>query len=117
MITTVIVILLIGEILFRYFDAEMDTIRFRPNQSWFPNWEWWISTKWQFDNWFIKVPFSMLQNGWHFVKFLAQMVRIASPVTLAIMLLGYPLWFIPIAIIVLYGIGGIVFEITYGSKL
>lgn len=117
MITTVIIILLIGEMLFRFFDAEMDTIRFRPTQSWFPKWEWYVSNKWQFDNWWIKVPFSMLQNGWHFIKFVAQMVRIASPVTLAVLYLVYPLWIIPIIIGIIYGLGGLVWEFTYGSKI
>jgi hypothetical protein len=113
----IIVILLVGEILFRFFDAEQDTIMFRTPQSWFPKWRWYIENNWGTKNWWLKVPFSMLLDGWHFIKFCAQMVRIVSPVTLAIMLLGFPLWFIPIAVIALYGIGGIVFELTYGSKI
>lgn len=112
-ITTIV--LLQSEFLFRLFDAEMDTIRFKPNESWFSKSPWYISNEWRFSNWFIKVPFSMFQNGWHFIKFFAQISRIAPMAFFACIICNYNLLFtIPISIF-LYAFGGIFWESTYGD--
>lgn len=110
-----IIVLLQSEFLFRLFDAEMDTIRFRPTESWFSKKTWYVSNNWQTKNWFLKVPFSMFLDGWHFIKFLAQMARIFPMAFFACMLCNYNLLFtIPISIL-LYAFGGIVWESTYGD--
>jgi len=112
----VIFILLLSEFLFRFFDAEMDTLKFRPAECWFPNWVWYSGNNWKDRNWFIKVPLSMFLDGWHFVKFLAQMVRIIPLCLFACMLLDINFLFTIPGTIVLYGLGGIVWELTYGTN-
>ena len=109
---TALVILTAAEVLYRYFDAEMDTIKFRPAESWWFNWKWYVSTEWHFPFW-LKIPFSMLQNGWHFIKFLMQMVRIGAIVLVFCLAYGV-VWYYGIGLLIgLYGFGGIIWEITY----
>jgi len=109
---TSIIILVIGEALYRFCDAEMDTIKFRPQDSWYPKWGWYVSTEWHFPFW-LKVPFSMLQNGWHFIKFLMQMARIGA-IVLVVCLTYSVEWYYGIGLLIaLYAFGGIIWEITY----
>jgi len=111
----VLFILLLSEFLFRLFDAEMDTIRLRYPECWCPGWAWYIENNWQVKSWWLKVPFSMLLDGWHFIKFLAQMARIIPLCLFACMLLDINFLFTIPGTIVLYGLGGIVWELTYGT--
>lgn len=63
MVAVVIALLVIGF----FFDAERDTIQFRPQQSWFPDWDYWVKKNWQ-KPWFVKLfPF---WDGWHICKFI-----------------------------------------------
>ena len=110
---TALIILLIAEILYRFFDAEQDTIMFRTPQSWFPKWRWYIENNWGTKSWWLKVPFSMFLDGWHFIKYLMQMVRIGALVL--VFCLAYSVqWYYGIGLLIgLYGLGGIIWEITY----
>jgi len=37
----------------------------------FPNWEWYVSNNWKYDNaivqWFMRYPFSFMKDGFHFI--------------------------------------------------
>jgi len=110
----ILILLLLSEFLYRLFDAEMDTIKFRLNECWFNEWEWYTSNNWQTGNWFLKVPFSMFLDGWHFIKFLMQMVRIIPLIILINLLYHLNIYVSALILIGVYAYGGAVWEITYG---
>jgi hypothetical protein len=112
LLLTVIIIILIAEFLNGFLDGEMDTIKFRPNESWFPNSVWWITSLWKDRNWFIKVPFSMFLDGWHFVKFLKEYSRSLSIVVIVVLTMDLSFYYL-FASILLYAYRGIIWEITY----
>jgi len=111
---TIIVLVLVSEFLYGLFDGEMDTIKFRPQQSWFPESKWYISNPWKDRSWWIKVPFSMLLDGWHFVKYLKEFQR-ALVLVLIIVLLSNISFYWLFASIGLYAYRGICWELTYGN--
>jgi len=42
----IVVIVLVADFLDGFLDAEMDTIRYRPKESWFPLSVYWIRSNW-----------------------------------------------------------------------
>ncbi len=66
---TVLVLLLIIALGFA-FDAERDTVAFRPRESWFPDSIFWTRKLWQNVGWFRKTFLAMTLDGWHFCKFM-----------------------------------------------
>jgi hypothetical protein len=44
--------------------SEQDTIAYTPTKAIFHN-SWWLSKEYNFYFW-LKIPFSFFQNGWHF---------------------------------------------------
>lgn len=75
----------------------------------FPNWEWYVSNNWKYDNaivqWLMRYPLSFLKDGYHFTKSLGIVLFI-----IGISLLGLPIW---INVLVGYIILGIGFNIGY----
>lgn len=85
--------------------SQQDTLMFDSTKAWFQN-KWWISREYKFNFW-LKVPFSFLQNGWH----LCDAVRTFSLLLIIALLLGY--WWLAI---IGYAVYGIIFEIFYKIK-
>ncbi len=100
-------------ILSELFDSQMDTIKFRPLQAWLQS-EWYLRNNWGTKNWLLKVPFSFLNDGWHFIKGL----RIVTINIIAALLLRQYLHINFILLVLgLYIVHGIIFETFYGRKL
>ncbi len=93
------------------FNSQMDTIQFRQKDAWFGS--WWVANNWQTKSWLLKVPFSFLNDGWHFCK----MIRIISLFVLLGFYLqgltGLPFYLITL---LLYVFHGGVWEFCYGRK-
>lgn len=84
---------------------EQDKLNFSPQDA-FIQTDWWLSGKWQF-GFLLKVPFSFLQNGWHF----CDTVRNFSLYLAIAILLGH--WWYAI---IIYAGAGIIFELLYKIK-
>lgn len=94
------------------FDSQMDTIKFRPNKAWFRS-NWYLRNNWQTKNWFLKVPLSFLNDGWHFIK----MLRLVTiDIITAILLQQYLHTNIVLLVLALYIVHGCIFETFYGLK-
>ena len=52
------------------FNTEMDTIKYKPNKSWYPQNIFWIKDDATGRSWLLKYPLSMLWDGWHWTKFI-----------------------------------------------
>lgn len=105
-----ILLSIISFIISAIFNAEMDVISFKPDKAWFKG--WWVNKDYKFSFW-LKVPFSFLENGWHFCKGVVVFTFLV-PFSALICVhhdLGY--WHLIIINIVLYAIHGIIFEIIY----
>jgi len=114
----------------------MDTIRYRPKESWFPLSVYWIRSNWNRElfidcykivnltilafvnsksGWFfLKTALSFLLDGWHLVKFFKEMIR-SAVIILLVVLLGDVSWYWMFITIALYAYRGIWWELTYGD--
>jgi hypothetical protein len=112
MIYLIIIILLLLAFIF---DAERDTIQFRPSESWFPKSKWWTD-KWTGKNPILKTVFVFAMDGWHFCKTMYLWCIFAAFSLLALHILNVSFWWLPVIVIVLWGANGLIFELTYGNK-
>lgn len=109
MIYLVISLLVVGFV----FDAERDTIRFRPNQSWFPYSDYWTKLNWK-KPWLVKL--FPIWDGWHICKFIFMLCMYSAMV---ILYLGdNAIWYQYIAyVLYLNFLYGAVFESSYGNEI
>lgn len=112
LIATIILLIVLSGI----FNAEMDTIKFRPNQVWFPNWKWYMGNPYNIKNKLLKTVLSMFLDGWHCLKFL-HLISLFSAIGVTIVsLYNLSIWFIPVFAFAGYALEGFVFELTYGNE-
>lgn len=107
----IIILLLVAFI----FDAERDTIEFRPHQSWFPRSKYWTE-KWGGTNPILKTVLVFLMDGWHLCKTVYLWSLFSAIGVLVIMINSLSYWWLPVIVVVLWGINGLVFEMSYGNK-
>ena len=89
-------------ILSALFKSQQDTIAFNPSKAWF-SFNWWISKDYKFNFW-LKIPLSFLENGWH----LCDAVRTFSLLLIIALLIGY--WWLSL---IMYAVYGLIFESLY----
>lgn len=111
---TIIVIGFLYSIIAAIMNSEMDTILFRNNDAWF-NSHWWRKYNLA-KNWWTKVPFSFLADGWHFCKAVQEYsyAFIFSLMVVSVYDIFW-LWAYLIAIPI-YTLRGIIWEIFYKLK-
>ena len=95
-----------------FLDAERDTIQFRPHESWFPNWKFWV-TKYNGDNKLLKTVLVFTQDGWHLTKTLYLWSLFTAVGLLFCNAEGISLWFTVPIVLVLWFLNGVIFESTY----
>jgi hypothetical protein len=97
-----------------FLNGESENIlMYQFNSNWrkplFPNWEWYVSNHWKYDNaiirWLMRYPLSFLKDGFHFTKSFGIVLFIAG-----ISLLGLPIVY---NVLIAYIILGIGFNIGY----
>ena len=100
-----------------FWDAERDTLIYRPHQSLFPKWEFWVRKKWQGVSWFRKTFGAFTLDGVHFTKFIFNTSVFSSIAYLIV--IHYGLSFLQGILIVtaLHLFYGAVFESNYGDKI
>ncbi len=96
-------------------DAERDTIQFKPQESWFPDSEFW-TTKYNGNNWLLKTVFVFTMDGWHLTKALYLGCVFTAIGLLFCAARDISLWFTIPIVLVLYFLNGVIFETTYGKK-
>lgn len=92
-------------------DSQMDILKFQPSLSWFKS-DWWQGKgkySWDKRTWWTKNIFSMVSDGWHFLKFIRIFLICFA---LSYLLSGSFVWIV-IQAIILYIIIGIIFEVGY----
>ena len=107
----IIILLLISFV----FDAERDTIEFRPHESWFPKSKWWTE-KWTGKNPILKTMLVFVMDGWHLCKTIYLWSLFSAIGLMAIIIFNLSYWWLPVIVIGLWGLNGLVFETTYGNK-
>ena len=107
-----VIILIVGF----FFDAERDTIMFRPQQSWFPNSVFWTQKNWAGHPWYMKTIFVWLLDGWHLMKTIYLWCVFGVMSYLFVQLHGLIWWYVFPITLVLWALNGFVFEISYGDK-
>lgn len=107
-----IYIILISLFISSLFGSQMDTINFKPQNAWIKSY-WWTNKDYKFSFW-LKVPFSFLQNGWHFCKMIMTIFFLFPIAIYLTVIFDINFWYsIPLDTL-LYALYGIVFEIFYG---
>lgn len=97
------------------FDAERDTIEFRPQESWFPKSKFWTQ-KWTGTNPILKTVLVWAMDGWHLCKTISLLSMFNAFGIAIVLLLSLSFWWLPVIVIGLWGFYGLVFETTYGNK-
>ena len=108
MIYLVLVLLIVGFV----FDAERDTIQFRPSQSWFPYSKYWTEKNWKLP-WLVKLL--PIWDGWHICKAVYQF-SIYWTITLLWLGLEEAWWMYLVYVMGINFFYGIVFESSYGNE-
>ena len=92
-------------------NAEMDVIKFHPSKALFKS-DWWTENGNVNRTWLMKVPLSMLLDGWHFCKFVMRLTECL----LFAYLLGFSGIVLSIVAVLFYGFIGAVFELVYNRN-
>lgn len=101
-----------------FFDAERDTIRFRPEQSWFPKWKYWIrqGTNWSQKSLFVRTIVASFGDGWHLCKTIHLWCLYLVISYLFCICLGYQTIYSIAGMLFLWFVNGLIFETSYGDQ-
>jgi hypothetical protein len=107
------IILIILAILYIIAKDECDQIVHHQN-GFFPNWKWYSENNWRTKSWWLKYPFSMFCDGWHFMDSLRNSL---FGFALSIIYFGEITWWNLLFTVIYYASLGVYHNMRSGSFL